>query len=132
MTTKTSKTKLLAQHVSLRNEEYAANGLLIAKQAEISNFEIDESEHEESYIDALDCKGTVSAGGYDFYPSRILKELDPIAYGCGITDFVDGLDVTDEEDYQILQSELEELESEVELIQSQIEEVEESLEELEG
>jgi hypothetical protein len=27
-------------------------------------------------------------GSSEFYPSQILKELDPIAYNCGLADFI--------------------------------------------
>lgn len=50
---------------------------------------LDNNEDTEDYDEALDCEGTVKAGGYDFYPSRILQELDPIAYDLGLADFYD-------------------------------------------
>lgn len=59
-----------------------------------------------SYDEALDCKGTVKAGGYDFYPSRILAELDPTAYRCGLNDYNDA-ELTD------LNDELEQLNDEL-------------------
>jgi hypothetical protein len=30
-------------------------------------------------------------GGSKFYPSQILREMDPIAYQCGFNDYVDSL-----------------------------------------
>lgn len=59
---------------------------------------IDMSTHEildddglhERYDDWIDeVHGEVSIGELTFYPSRILKELDPIAYRVGFSDFVD-------------------------------------------
>ena len=53
---------------------------------------------EESYHEALDEGGPVTIGGLEFWPSRILKELDPIAYRCGLIDYTDSLS----EDYLVL------------------------------
>jgi hypothetical protein len=43
----------------------------------------------ESYNEDLDVEGTVSVGGYEFYPSRILEELDPTAYILGYDEYLD-------------------------------------------
>lgn len=43
---------------------------------------------EDDYKNDLDTNGEVEAGGYLFLPSRILKELDPIAYDLGYDDFL--------------------------------------------
>ncbi len=51
---------------------------------------ISEDKLHERYDEALDCEGTVRAGGLDFYPSKILSECDPIAYRCGFSDWLDG------------------------------------------
>jgi len=32
--------------------------------------------------------------------SHVLEEVDPIAYRCGLNDYVDGLDITDMQEYQ--------------------------------
>lgn len=59
---------------------------------EFDQFEvISESEAEERYDEMLDCDGTVSVGGLEFYPSNILEKCDPIAYRCGFSDFTDSL-----------------------------------------
>ena len=53
-------------------------------------------------------------------PSRILKEVDPIQYNCGYTDFVDSLQRDDFEccnEYQELKEKLEELQEELEELQ---------------
>lgn len=51
----------------------------------------------DQYDEMLDEMGTVNAGGYEFEPSRILKELDPIAYSCGFSDWVDSMGIDIEE-----------------------------------
>ena len=43
----------------------------------------------DAYDESLDSEGTVSVMGLEFYPSRIIKELDPTAYRCGYNDWVD-------------------------------------------
>jgi hypothetical protein len=45
---------------------------------------------EEDYNDYLDdCFGTVKIAGLEYLTSRALKELDPIAYDCGFSDWED-------------------------------------------
>ena len=49
-----------------------------------------EYELEQMYNEFLDdCYPTVNVCGYDFNPSRALKELDPTAYRCGFLDWCD-------------------------------------------
>ncbi len=38
-----------------------------------------------------DCYPMVEIGSLTFTPSRVLKELDPIAYRCGLNDYLDSL-----------------------------------------
>ena len=46
---------------------------------------------EEMYNDMIDeIYGEVKVG-VTFSASRVLKELDPIAYGCGFNDYMDSL-----------------------------------------
>ena len=52
---------------------------------------VKQDEFDETYDDMLDTDGTVTVGGIEYYPSRILKEIDPIAYRCGLTDYIDAL-----------------------------------------
>ncbi len=51
--------------------------------------ELEDGDDTTAYDEALDCEGPVKAGGYEFYPSRILEELDPVAYRCGLADYND-------------------------------------------
>ena len=43
----------------------------------------------DAYDEALDSEGAVFVAGIEFYPSRILELLDPIAYHCGYNDWKD-------------------------------------------
>ena len=45
---------------------------------------------EERYDELLDTEGPVEVSGLPFNRSRVLRELDPIAYRCGLFDFIDG------------------------------------------
>ena len=55
---------------------------------------ITETEAERLYNDALDdIYGTITIGSLSYQPSRTLKEIDPIAYRCGLADYIDSLDM---------------------------------------
>jgi hypothetical protein len=81
---------------------------------EIETFELDPDEYENEFWDLLDAEGTIDVAGIGFYPSRILMELDPIAYRCSLIDYVGCMDVEDCKEYRDLVEELEQLESELE------------------
>lgn len=51
------------------------------------------SELREAYADLLDCEGDVTVAGYQFLPSRVLREVDPIAYRQGLLDYADSEDI---------------------------------------
>jgi len=40
-----------------------------------------------------DVYGTVSVAGMEYDTARALKDLDPIAYRCGLLDYIDGAGV---------------------------------------
>jgi len=54
----------------------------------------DEDELERMYIEHLDCENIIISG-IEFNPSRILEELDPTAYSCGLIDFKDNIQETE-------------------------------------
>jgi hypothetical protein len=60
---------------------------------EFDQFEVlTEHEASEMYDDMLDdCNEEVQVCGMSYNPSRVLKEVDPIAYNCGFSDFCDSL-----------------------------------------
>jgi cell division protein FtsB len=82
-------------------------------QFQIEQFELEPSDYEDQYIELLDDEGTVTAGGLEFYPSRILSELDPIAYSCGLSDYADSCGLESSEEYNRLCEELEELQDKI-------------------
>ena len=60
---------------------------------EVKEFEtISEYEATERYNDMLDdCNPIVEVCGMKYNPSTVLKEVDPIAYNCGFSDYVSSL-----------------------------------------
>ena len=80
------------------------------KQGEIDDFELDVDDYESQYDDMLDeCYPEL----FNMSPSRILSECDPIMYSCGLNDYIDSLEISDDKSYQLLEEELSELESEL-------------------
>jgi len=49
---------------------------------------IDQEEYFDDILD--DVYGEIDVG-VKFYPSRVLKELDPIAYRCGLNNYMDSV-----------------------------------------
>ncbi len=45
-----------------------------------------------------ECSPLVRIGDLTYLPSRVLKTVDPIAYRCGLLDYLDGHDLTTDED----------------------------------
>lgn len=58
---------------------------------------VDEQDALGSYDEMLDEPGPVTVAGQDFDPSRILREVDPIAYRVGFSDYLDAQGWTLEE-----------------------------------
>ncbi len=109
----------------LENAIAIKNAEIEAKQREIDGFEIDPEEHEEEYKDALDEQGDVVIGSLHYSPSYVLREVDPTAYRCGLVDYVNGLDVSDDPAYRELEEELKSLEYELADLEGELEELEE-------
>lgn len=56
----------------------------------------------EMYNESLDESGYVVVGGLEFLPSRVLQEMDPLAFRCGFYDFLDYMQVdSDELDWNV-------------------------------
>ena len=98
---------------------------IVAKEKEIENFEIDVDDQEEAYKETLDSDGPVQVAGMTFDASRIIEELDPTAYRCGLVDYVDGLEKDDDPKYKELEEELEMLQDELSDLEGELEEMEE-------
>lgn len=54
--------------------------------------ELEPVDVEQIYRDMLDESGPeVHVAGLSFMPSRVVEELDPVAFRCGVNDYVDSL-----------------------------------------
>ena len=49
----------------------------------------------EMFEDALDCEGPVTVAGIEFNRSTILRECDPVAYRCYLSDYISSLEEDD-------------------------------------
>ena len=56
---------------------------------------------------------------FNILPSRILEELDPIAYNIGLSEYVDNLELSEFHAYNEMTEELEGLEYELELLEEE-------------
>ena len=102
--------------------------LKLAQEA-LDGFELDINDYEDSYCDMLNEEGEIHVAGLTFDPAYIVKQLDPIAFRCGLIDYVDGLDFGDDIRYQEIEEEIENLENEIDDLEGEIEGLEEELSE---
>ena len=59
---------------------------------------IEEYEATERYNDMIDeCNPIVSIFGMEYLPSRVWEDIDPIAYNCGLADYLDANGLTTDE-----------------------------------
>ena len=78
---------------------------------------------DEKYADWLDeIEGDVSILGMNYRTSYVLNEIDPIAYNCVFSDYLDSLEIEDSLEFKELTEKIEEIESELEEIESELEE----------
>lgn len=96
---------------------------IAAKEKEVENFELDNDDYEEQYKEAIDSEGPVTVAGTTLDPSRILQEMDPIAYRCGLADYVDSCEKEDDPKYQELTEELETLTDELADLETELEDI---------
>ena len=124
--------ELLRAEVEMKQHEIRKMQSQIAdKEKQQNSIELDPDDFADQFDDMLDGSGTVEAGGYSFYPSRILKELDPTAYRCGLNDYVDAVfDASETDDYKALQEEIDQLQSDIEDLESEIEDLENQIADL--
>ena len=115
----------LEENIEDKNQE------IVEKESEIENFDKDASEVEEMYQERLDEEPTIIAG-MEYSTSRVLEEVDPTAYRCGLVDFADTIELENFDGYTELVKELEELEDEKDELESDVERVENEKEELES
>lgn len=92
-------------------------------------YEVDPDEHVQDYEDMLhDVHGLVEIGSLTYDPARVLREVDPVAYRCGLSDYIDSIDKEEQPDYIEMKEELEDIEADIETVREQIEDIEQELE----
>lgn len=83
----------LEDYLKSRFPKYQAESAEDEAEAEDEAQTITESEAFEQYNQMLDdCYPSVKVCGYEYDPSRALKELDPIAYRVGFSDYCSSLE----------------------------------------
>lgn len=101
------------------------------KEHEINRFEYECSDEE--YEDFLnECYEAVTICGFVYEQGTLLKQLDPIAFSCGKSEYESNYDLEDVEEYQDLKAELESLEDELSDIESELETLNDELTDLES
>jgi predicted nucleic acid-binding Zn-ribbon protein len=91
-------------------------------EKEIDSFELDPDDYEDGYCNMLDkCYPEL----FNMQPSRILRECDPTAYRCGLLDYADLLDLSDNSDYCELTNKQSDLETEISDLETELQELEE-------
>lgn len=79
-------------------------------QLALDTWEINPEEHEEEYDDMLNDTYDFTRIGGPFkhmQPSDVLKDRDPTTYRCGLNDYCDGIEPSDDAGYQELEEALE-------------------------
>ena len=99
------------------------------KEKERDFFELDADDFIESYEEMLD---EIHGEFMNMNASRILKECDPIAYRCGLSDYVDSLEISDSEGYKELDQECDDITDCIEEKEEEIEELEQEIDDLES
>ena len=120
--------ELLRAEVEMKEQEIREMQAMIAdKEKQQEQIELDPDDYEDQFDESLDESiPEIEIGCLTYLPSHVLKAVDPVAYRCGLNDFVNSLDVEDSDEYKELQDEIEDLENEIEDLQSQLEEIEEN------
>ena len=103
--------------MNMRKQELISEIEELKKQREF--FELEGDDYSEGFDDMLDEEGDVVILGMHYCRSNVLKEVDPIAYRCCLSDYLSSLDVEDDPKYKALCEQIEELEYELELIEKE-------------
>lgn len=84
----------------------------------IDDLDLNQEEMYDNFLD--DCYEKYIVSGIKFYASEILKNCDPIAYRCGMSDYFSEVDITDFSQYQ---DKIDEIDVEIEDIKQSIHEI---------
>lgn len=96
----------------------------------MENIEIDPENYADQFDETLN---DVHGEFMGYCASQILKEVDPIAYRCGLNDYVDSsINKSDTEEYQDLEGDMISLENQIEDLEDQRCELEDAITDLMG
>ena len=114
--------ELLRAEVEMKQHEIRKMQALIAnKEKQQNQIELDPDDYEDQFDESLDDSiPEIEIGCLTYSPSHVLKNVDPVAYRCGLNDFIDSLDVEDDDEYKALQEEIDQLQSDIEDLENQI------------
>ena len=124
--------ELLRAEVEMKEQEIRKMQAQIAdKEKQQEQIELDPDDYEDQFDESLDDSiPEIEIGCLTYSPAHVLKNVDPIAYRCGLNDFIDSLDVEDSDEYKALQTEIDQLQSDSEDLESEIEDLESEIEDL--
>ena len=121
------ETKLAKANAAMRETIKEKNMSIKEKAEKRIIAELEPVDLEQLYRDMLDeCEPEVKVAGLSFCASRIVEELDPVAFRCGVCDYADSLvndSITEEiggnhYDYREAESIVEEVEAEQEELEN--------------
>ena len=95
---------------------------------EMDEYKTDPELWEDVYCAVLDESYPIEILDINFQASEVLRELDPITYSIGLSDWFDSFDVEDTPQYADLQVSYDDLQNEIEEIEKDIEELREEIE----
>jgi hypothetical protein len=92
----------------------------VIKALESYEVDIDSPEVISMYEDTLgEIYGEIDICGMKYDVARALKEVDPTAYRCGLSDYADSLDKEQFQDFQDLQEAVDEAQSTVDELEDE-------------
>ena len=124
--------ELLRAEVEMKEHEIRKMQALIAdKEKQQEQIELDPDNYEDQFDESLDESiPEIEIGCLTYSPSHVLKNVDSVAYRCGLNDFVNSLDVEDSDEYKELQEEIDQFQSDIEDLESEIEDLENQIADL--
>ena len=126
--------ELLKAEVEMKEHEiHKLQAQIADKEKQQKQIELDPDDFADQFDDMLDESiPEIEIGTLTYSPSHVLKNVDPVAYRCGLNDFVDGMDIEDSEEYNALQEEIDDIREEIYHLKSDIEDLESEIEDLEN
>ena len=122
---------LQSQIVSIESKLSALRLQVSDLESQQEQIELDPDNYEDQFTESLDESiPEIKIGCLTYSPSHVLKNVDPVAYRCGLVDYIDSFDVEDSDEYKELQEEIDQLESDIEDLENEIEDLESEIEDL--